>query len=103
MNPWKPIAAASVAAFALSLVVACGSSPPPPPAPPPPPGPAAPAGPGACANQPNMMAAVSSLEKARAWLERAEHNKGGWREAAVVATNNALNETVRGCQVADVH
>jgi hypothetical protein len=50
-----------------------------------------------------MAAAVHSLEVARAWLGRAEHNKGGWREAALVATDTALRETVRGCQFADTH
>jgi hypothetical protein len=89
MNPWKPIAAGSVAAFAVSVAVACT--------------PAAPPGPAACNNQPNMAAAVGALERARAWLERAEHNKGGWREAAVTASSNALTETIRGCQYADTH
>ncbi|MGA3123243.1 MAG: hypothetical protein ABSF69_20925 [Polyangiaceae bacterium] len=89
MNAWKAIAAGSAFAFAFAVAVACT--------------PAAPPGPAACANQPNMAAAVHSLEVARAWLGRAEHNKGGWREAALVATDTALRETVRGCQFADTH
>ncbi len=97
MNTWKILAPCSVAAFALSLVAACASSPPPPPPP------VAPAGPAACANQPNMMAAVGSFERAHGWLDRAEHNKGGWRDAAIKATDTALAETIRGCQFADTH
>ena len=89
MNPWKPIAACSIASFAIALAAACT--------------PAAPPGPAACNNQPNMAAAVGALQRARGWLERAEHNKGGWREKALEATNTALHETIAGCQFADTH
>ena len=87
MNPWKPIAALSAAAFAVSLAVACT--------------PAAPPGPAACNNQPNMAAALVSLDRAREWLGRAEQNKGGWREAAIAATDGARSSTIAGCQFAD--
>ena len=36
-------------------------------------------------------------------LEHAEHNKGGWREAAIQAARNALHETDRGCEFDDHH
>jgi hypothetical protein len=89
MNPWKPIAACSIAAFTAAVAAACT--------------PAVPEGPAACNNQPLMASAVTSLQRARDWLGRAEHNKGGWREQAMTATTNALTETIRGCQYADTH
>jgi hypothetical protein len=89
-DPWKPIAVCSAAAFVIAVAAACAPA-------------AAPAGPAACNNQPNMAAAVTSFQTARGWLDRAEHNKGGWLEAAKTATNNALTETIRGCQFADTH
>jgi hypothetical protein len=96
-NPWTPIAAVSVAIFALALGMGCvvhESSGPPPPAP------GAPAG---CGNQPNMQAALNGLRDARGWLDRAEHNKGGWRDRAIAATDTAIRETERGCGFADTH
>jgi hypothetical protein len=56
---------------------------------------------GQCHDQPNMAAALSSLVSAKSSLERAEHNKGGWRDAAMVAVNNAIAQVKRGCAVAD--
>jgi len=58
---------------------------------------------GACNNQPNMAAALAELRNARAYLERSEHNKGGWRVRAIEATDNAIHETERGCAFADTH
>jgi hypothetical protein len=60
-------------------------------------------GAGACDNQPNMAAALGALSRARDWLGRAELNKGGWREAAIDATNNAMSATIGGCQYANTH
>jgi hypothetical protein len=57
----------------------------------------------ACNNQPNMMGAIESLRRARGSLERAEHNKGGWRERAIQSTDAALHETESGCAFADTH
>jgi hypothetical protein len=88
-NPWKPIAACSGAVFAVSLAAACA--------------PAVPPGPAACNNQPAMAAALGSLAKARDWLERAEHNKGGWRDEALHAAGTAMDQTIKGCQYADVN
>jgi hypothetical protein len=52
---------------------------------------------GACNDQPNMAAALAQLRAARASLNGAEHNKGGWRDNAEKATDNAIAETTRGC------
>jgi hypothetical protein len=92
MNAWTPIAAMSV--IALAVAIGCGGSSPPP-APPP--------MAVACNNQPNMDAALHRLREARGWLDRAEHNKGGWRDAAIHSTEVAIHETERGCQFADTH
>ena len=54
---------------------------------------------GACAagaNQPNMQAALSSLQAARAELIQARPNKGGHRERAISLVNAAINETEAG-------
>jgi hypothetical protein len=58
---------------------------------------------GNCHNQPNMLNAARSLYAARDSLVHAEHNKGGWRERAAVATTNAIHETENGCAYADTH
>jgi hypothetical protein len=58
---------------------------------------------GNCHNQPNMLNAARSLYAARDSLNRAEHNKGGWRERAVIAATNAIHETETGCAYADTH
>jgi hypothetical protein len=57
----------------------------------------------ACNNQPNMAAALGHLRNARGSLERAEHDKGGWRVKAIEATGVAIAETERGCAFADTH
>jgi hypothetical protein len=93
MNLWKPLAISSTAL--LTLVVGyqaafanSGSS-----------DTSAPAM-GVCHDQANMAAALGSLRAARASLDHAEHDKGGWRGAAIGATNNAIAETERGCAFA---
>jgi hypothetical protein len=58
---------------------------------------------GPCHDQPNMAAAVEHLRAAKGSLDKAEHNKGGWRVAAIEATNKAIAETDRGCAFADTH
>lgn len=58
---------------------------------------------GPCHDQPNMAAALGSLQSAKDSLSKAEHNKGGWRDRAIEATNKAWNETTAGCAVANVH
>lgn len=89
MNVWKPIALCAVAATVLSVGVqayAAGKSEPTPSV----------AG-GECHGQPNMAHAAADLKVARASLERAEHDKGGWRTAAIQSIDNAIKETDRGC------
>jgi hypothetical protein len=104
MNAWSSIATCAVA----TLVVALGCSPEPrpvapAPAAPAPAAPAAPAGAAACNNQPNMSAALGELRAARGSLDKAEHDKGGWRVKAIEATETATRETERGCAFADTH
>jgi hypothetical protein len=54
---------------------------------------------GACAagaDQPNMQAALGSLQQARSYLVQATPNKGGHRERAINLVNQAINETEAG-------
>jgi hypothetical protein len=85
MNLWKPIALCSIAGLVLSVGTQISSAA------------------GVCHDQPNMAAANSSLHAAKASLEKAEHNKGGWRVKAIEAINLAIKETDRGCEFADDH
>ena len=50
----------------------------------------------ASAEQPMMASALEHLRAARADLERATADKGGHREAAIRATNNAIREVEQG-------
>ena len=54
-----------------------------------------------CNNQPNMAGALNELRTARAELERAAENKGGWRVRAIQWTETAMRETERGCAFAN--
>jgi hypothetical protein len=85
MNVWKPVALVAVAGMVASVGVQVAHAD------------------GACHNQGNMAAALDHLKQARAALDRAEHNKGGWRDRAIQATDNALKETNKGCEFADTH
>ena len=49
--------------------------------------------------QPNMEAALSHLEQAKAALERAEHNKGGFRVKAIEDVNHAIAAVREGIAV----
>ncbi len=91
MNLWKPLALVSIAAFVVSLGCQSANAEPAR-------GPESVAG-----SQPNMEAALTHLRDARASLNRAEHDKGGWRVAAIQATDNAIKETERGIAYADKH
>jgi hypothetical protein len=51
------------------------------------------------ADQPHMRRALENLRAAKAELEMAEHNKGGWRLRAIENTNRAIGETERGMAV----
>jgi hypothetical protein len=48
--------------------------------------------------QPNMEAALGHLEQAKASLERAEHNKGGFRIKAIEATATAIGFVREGIE-----
>ena len=84
MNLWKPAGIVTVSALVISVGVQVALA-------------------GVCHDQPNMANAAASLKSARASLDKAEHDKGGWRTAAITATNTAISETDRGCAFADTH
>jgi hypothetical protein len=50
------------------------------------------------ADQPHMRRALEHLRAARAELQTAEHDKGGWRRRAVENTDRAIAETERGME-----
>ena len=50
------------------------------------------------ADQPHMRRALEHLRAARAELQAAEHDKGGWRRRAVENTDRAIAETERGME-----
>ena len=52
------------------------------------------------ANQPNMQAALGSLQAARGELIQARPNKGGHRERAINFVNAAISETEAGISYA---
>jgi hypothetical protein len=54
----------------------------------------------ASADQPRMREALHHLREARASLEHAEHNKGGWRVRAIENVDRAIHEIERGMSVA---
>ena len=47
-----------------------------------------------------MERALENLRAARAELQTAEHNKGGWRIRAIENVDRAIRETERGMAVA---
>jgi hypothetical protein len=51
------------------------------------------------ADQPHMRRALEHLRAARAELQSAEHDKGGWRLRAIENTDRAIHETERGMAV----
>jgi hypothetical protein len=88
MNVWKPIAIFTTAALVATIGYQTAQ---------------AQSNAGDCHNQPNMAAAVRSFHAARASLDKAEHNKGGWRDRAIKAADAAIHETENGCAFADIH
>jgi len=92
MNYWKVLALASMTAmvFLIGFEVAHA-------------GPAPEPLPFVQGNQPHMEAALEHLRHARAELEKAEHNKGGWRDAAIGKTDGAIVDVKRGIAFADTH
>ncbi len=85
MNLWKPLALTCIAGSVISIGMQVSSAA------------------GVCHDQPNMANAASSLRTAKGYLEKAEHNKGGWRVAAIGMVDKAIAETDRGCAFADTH
>ena len=58
---------------------------------------------GACAagaDQPNMQAALGSLQQARSYLVQSTPNKGGHRERAIQFVDSAIGETRAGISYA---
>jgi hypothetical protein len=84
MNFWKPIALTAIGGLVLSTGIQVASA-------------------GACFDQGNMQAALEHFRQARAALDRAEHNKGGWRDRAIIAADNGIRETAKGCEFANTH
>ncbi len=54
-------------------------------------------------NQPHMKSALEHLQAAKGELEAAEHDKGGHREAALKATEEAIKHTKEGIEFANKH
>ncbi len=48
------------------------------------------------ADQPHMQAALDHLNAAKAELQAAEHDKGGHRDKALAATENAIRQVEAG-------
>jgi hypothetical protein len=84
MTFWKPLALGSTSAFVMMVGYQAAFA-----------NAASPSG-TSVAGQPNMEAALGHLQAAKASLQAAEHNKGGWRAAALSATETAISETRRG-------
>jgi len=57
----------------------------------------------AFARQPHMDRALEHLRAAKAELQMAEENKGGWRERALENVNRAIADTERGRSFAAGH
>ena len=53
--------------------------------------------------QPHMAAAVVALREARKQLKEAKHDKGGFRDKAIHATQEAINQLKEGIHFADEH
>jgi hypothetical protein len=54
-------------------------------------------------NQPIMQAALADLQAARAKLQSAEHDKGGYREKAIQAVDTAIQRVEAGIAWANAH
>lgn len=48
------------------------------------------------ADQPHMRRALEHLQAAKAELQAAEHDKGGWRVRAIKNVNQAISDTQNG-------
>jgi hypothetical protein len=88
MNVWKPTALVLAVGLVASVGIQTAS---------------AQSNGGNCHNQVNMANALAGFRAARASLDKAEHNKGGWRDRAIKAADTAIHETENGCAFADSH
>jgi hypothetical protein len=88
MNVWKPTALVLAAGLVATVGIRTAS---------------AQANAANCHNQVNMANALAGFHAARASLDKAEHNKGGWRDRAIKAADAAIHETETGCAFADSH
>jgi len=52
------------------------------------------------ADQPHMRRALEHLRAARVELQRAEHNKGGWRQRAMLNVYKAIGDTENAMRAA---
>ena len=52
----------------------------------------------AAINQPHMIAALETLNRAKTELEMAEHNKGGHRAKALELVKKAIEQTRKGIE-----
>ena len=87
MNFWKPLALVSMSSLVVMVGYQAAHASPSNPAP-------------SVSAQPHMEAAMAALKTARHELDSAEHNKGGWRDAAVKDTEAAIADTKRGIEFA---
>lgn len=53
--------------------------------------------------QPHMKTALATLRVARSQLEKAEHDKGGHRAAALRLTDQAIDEVQKGVDFDNAH
>jgi hypothetical protein len=85
MNLWKPIALASMTVTLVTVGYHAASA-----TPEPTPRPVI------GANQPHMQNALAALQTAKAELQVAEQNKGGWRVQALVDIGPVMNDVNYG-------
>ncbi len=79
MNVWKPLALCAIAGLVASVGVQVAHAE------------------DACHGQHHMQSALDHFKAARAELDKAEHNKGGWRDRAIQSADIAIRETNTGC------
>jgi hypothetical protein len=79
MNVWKPIALVSIIGLGASVGMQVAHAD------------------DQCHGQHHMQTALDHFKAARAELDHAEHNKGGWRDRAIQSADVALRETNNGC------
>ena len=53
--------------------------------------------------QPHMRTALATLKVAKTQLEKAEHDKGGHRAAALKLTNDAIDQVQKGIEFDNNH